>query len=72
MLSSPLVTKVILEVSGYRVSATQRLSILKPLALNRPEILERTPDSLSTSIEIVCLKYISSNLISKHKEIKNV
>jgi hypothetical protein len=36
------------------VGETVRLSMLKPRAERRPEIFERTPDSLSTRTARVC------------------
>src|SRR5262249_44153362 len=39
---------------GSSVSATDRLSMLKPRPLNRPATRARTPKSFSTRTEIVC------------------
>src|SRR3989337_3893541 len=58
--SFPLVTIVILDTDGSKVSATLRDSILKPLPLKSPETLERTPNSFSTRTDIVCRIYIFS------------
>ena len=46
--------KVILETSGFVVSATQRLLMLYPWRPNTPPTRDRTPGSLFTRIEIVC------------------
>ena len=53
--SSPDVTNVSLDNDFFSVSATQRLSMLNPLAVNNPAIRAKTPGSLSTSIDITCL-----------------
>ena len=47
-------TIVILESRGSMVGAVHKLSMLKPLPLNNPDTLERTPGWLSTSIVMVC------------------
>ena len=52
--SSPEVTIVIREMEGSSVGATDRLSILNPLPEKRPDILDSTPNSFSTSTVIVC------------------
>jgi hypothetical protein len=55
MASFPVVTIVIVDTVGSRLSATQRLSMLNPLPLKRPAILDRTPKSFSTRSDMVCL-----------------
>src|SRR5581483_4803610 len=42
------------ETGGSSVSATDRLSMLKPRPLKRPATRARTPNSFSTRTEIVC------------------
>ena len=45
---------VIREMLGSRVGATDRLSILKPRPEKSPATRASTPNSFSTSTEIVC------------------
>src|SRR6266481_793728 len=52
--SSPVVTSVMRDTVESSVSATERLSMLKPRPLKRPATRERTPNSFSTSTDIVC------------------
>src|SRR5262252_3775127 len=54
MRSSPRVTRVMRETVGSRVSATDRLSMLKPRPLNKPATRASTPNSFSTRTEMVC------------------
>src|SRR5436309_5784133 len=51
--SSPRVTSVMRDTVGSIVSATDRLSMLKPRPLNSPATRARTPNSFSTSTEMV-------------------
>ena len=59
--SLPVVTIVIAETVGSRVSATHRLSMLKPLPLKSPATRARTPNSFSTRTDMVCLTYPPSH-----------
>ena len=52
-MDRPAVNNVNLEWEGFSVSATQRLSILKPIAVKSPETRAKTPGSLSTKIDII-------------------
>src|SRR5215475_14733591 len=52
--SSPRVTRVMRDTVGSIVSATERLSMLKPRPLNSPATRARTPNSFSTRMEMVC------------------
>src|SRR5262245_37756535 len=52
--SSPRVTSVMRETVGSMVSATERLSMLKPRPLKSPATRARTPNSFSTRMEMVC------------------
>src|SRR5262245_42848415 len=51
--SSPRVTSVMRDTVGSRVSATERLSMLKPRPLNSPATRARTPNSFSTRIKMM-------------------
>ena len=56
--SSPRVTIVMREALGSCVSATVRLSMLKPRPEKRPATRARTPNLFSTRTEIVCFVVI--------------
>src|SRR4029450_13728554 len=61
--SSPRVTSVMRDTVASMVSATDRLSMLKPRPLKSPATRARTPNSFSTRMEIVCRIRLPSRLV---------
>src|SRR5690349_4467280 len=63
--SSPRVTSVRRDTVGSSVSATHRLSMLKPRPLNSPATRDSTPNSFSTRTEMMCRTRVSVGAVAR-------